>query len=119
MALDAHIRSYAKDELIFEEGSQGDHLFVVIEGRVAVVRDAANARRTLGELGKGEFFGEMALVDRAPRSATAIAIEEHTRVMAVDHARFVYLVSHQPVFALTVMEALSRRVRSANERGLI
>ena len=62
-------------------------------------------------LGKGEFFGEMAVIDGSSRSATAIAAAPHTRVMRINHARFVYLVSQQPAFALMIMDALSKRLR--------
>ena len=66
------------------------------------------------KLGKGECFGEMAGIDGAARSATAIASAPDTRVMRINHARFVYLVSQQPAFALMVMDALSKRLRASN-----
>ena len=69
-------------------------------------------------LGKGEFFGEMAVIDGSARSATAIAAAPNTRVMRINHARFVYLVSQQPAFALMVMDALSKRLRASNARHL-
>jgi len=65
-------------------------------------------------LGKGEFFGEMAVIDGSSRSATAIAAAPNTRVMRINHARFVYLVSQQPAFALMIMDALSKRLRASN-----
>jgi len=65
-------------------------------------------------LGKGEFFGEMAVIDGSSRSATAIAAAPSTRVMRINHARFVYLVSQQPAFALMIMDALSKRLRASN-----
>ena len=68
-------------------------------------------------LGKGEFFGEMAVIDGSARSATAIAAAADTKVMRINHARFVYLVSQQPAFALMVMDALSKRLRASNTRN--
>src|SRR5207244_9287473 len=65
-------------------------------------------------LGKGEFFGEMAVIDGSSRSATAISAAPNTRVMRINHARFVYLVSQQPAFALMIMDALSKRLRASN-----
>jgi CRP-like cAMP-binding protein len=58
----------------------------------------------------------MAVIDGSSRSATAIAAAPHTRVMRINHARFVYLVSQQPAFALMIMDALSKRLRLSNER---
>jgi CRP/FNR family cyclic AMP-dependent transcriptional regulator len=70
--------------------------------------------QVLVTLGKGEFFGEMAVIDGSARSATAISAAPKTRVMRINHARFVYLVSQQPAFALMVMDALSKRLRASN-----
>ncbi len=77
-------------------------------------RSMAGTRRSSSSLGKGEFFGEMAVIDGSARSATAIASAPGTRVMRINHARFVYLVSQQPAFALMVMDALSKRLRASN-----
>ena len=54
--------------------------------------------------------------DGSSRSATAIAASQNTRVMRINHARFVYLVSQQPAFALMIMDALSKRLRVSNDR---
>jgi CRP-like cAMP-binding protein len=56
----------------------------------------------------------MAVIDGSSRSATAIASAPNTRVMRINHARFVYLVSQQPAFALMIMDALSKRLRASN-----
>jgi len=62
----------------------------------------------------GEHFGEMALIDGSPRSATAIALQDNTRLVVMDKAKFLYLVSQQPEFAVAIMETLSQRIREAN-----
>ena len=80
---------------------------------IAAHRLAAN-KIVIVTLGKGEFFGEMAVIDGSSRSATAIAAAPNTRVMRINHARFVYLVSQQPAFALMIMDALSKRLRASN-----
>jgi CRP-like cAMP-binding protein len=59
----------------------------------------------------------MAVIDSSSRSATAIAASPNTRVMRINHARFVYLVSQQPAFALMIMDALSNRLRVSNDRS--
>jgi CRP-like cAMP-binding protein len=100
MTIEKCINEFDVDDVIFEEGSTGRELFVVLDGQV--------------EIGKGEFFGEMAVIDGSSRSATAIAAAPNTRVMRINHARFVYLVSQQPAFALMIMDALSKRLRASN-----
>jgi CRP/FNR family cyclic AMP-dependent transcriptional regulator len=127
MAIEKCINEYAIGEVIFEEGSTGRELFVVLDGKVDIAKtdiaktDIAKtdgtSRTVIVSLGKGEFFGEMAVIDGSARSASAIAATPGTRVMRINHARFVYLVSQQPAFALMVMDALSKRLRASNLRN--
>jgi CRP-like cAMP-binding protein len=65
----------------------------------------------LSVLGEGNIFGDIVLVDNLPRSASAVAVEDNTRVLEKDHALFVYLVGQQPAFALIILKALSFRLR--------
>jgi CRP-like cAMP-binding protein len=117
MAIEKCINEYGIDEVIFEEGSTGRELFVVLDGQVEIAKIDGPNKTVIVTLGKGEFFGEMAVIDGSARSATAIAATSDTRVMRINHARFVYLVSQQPAFALMVMDALSRRLRASNTRN--
>jgi CRP-like cAMP-binding protein len=114
MAIEKCINEYDVDDVIFEEGSTGRELFVVLEGKVDIARVEGASKTVIVTLGKGEFFGEMAVIDGSSRSATAIAAAPNTRVMRINHARFVYLVSQQPAFALMIMDALSKRLRASN-----
>jgi CRP-like cAMP-binding protein len=115
MAIEKCIDEFDQGQVIFEEGSTGRELFVVLEGKVDIVKMTDAGKTPIVSLGKGEFFGEMAVIDGSSRSATAIAATARTRVMRINHARFVYLVSQQPAFALMIMDALSRRLRHSNE----
>ena len=114
MAIEKCIDEFDVDDVIFEEGSSGRELYVVLDGKVEITRVGGGRKTVLAALGKGEFFGEMAVIDGSSRSATAIAASPQTRVMRINHARFVYLVSQQPAFALMVMDALSKRLRATN-----
>ncbi|QQO33272.1 cyclic nucleotide-binding domain-containing protein [Bradyrhizobium diazoefficiens] len=114
MTIEKCINAFAIDDVIFEEGSTGRELFVVLEGEVEIAKVDGARKTSIIKLGKGEFFGEMAVIDGSARSATAIASAPNTRVMRINHARFVYLVSQQPAFALMVMDALSKRLRASN-----
>jgi CRP/FNR family cyclic AMP-dependent transcriptional regulator len=114
MAIEKCINEYDVDDVIFEEGSTGRELFVVLEGKIDIVKTSGAGKTLIVTLGKGEFFGEMAVIDGSSRSATAIAAAPNTRVMRINHARFVYLVSQQPAFALMIMDALSKRLRASN-----
>lgn len=114
MAIEKCINEFGVGEVIFEEGSTGRELFVVLDGEVEIVKINDTSKTVIVTLGKGEFFGEMAVIDGSARSATAIAASSITKVMRINHARFVYLVSQQPAFALMVMDALSKRLRATN-----
>lgn len=114
MTIEKCINAFAVDDVIFEEGSTGRELFVVLDGEVEIAKIDGARKTSIIKLGKGEFFGEMAVIDGSARSATAIASAPNTRVMRINHARFVYLVSQQPAFALMVMDALSKRLRASN-----
>jgi CRP-like cAMP-binding protein len=115
MAIEKCINEFDVGEVIFEEGSTGRDLYVVIDGMVDIAKGNGSSRTVIVTLGKGEFFGEMAVIDGSSRSATAISSAPNTRVMRINHARFVYLVSQQPAFALMIMDALSKRLRASND----
>src|SRR5215475_13585464 len=102
-------RSFKAGETIFREGDPADELYVIQKGEVEVRRDG----RVLDTLAEKQIFGEMALIDHAPRSATAIALSDVVLV-PVAEKQFLFLVSQTPYFALNVMRALARRLRSMN-----
>jgi CRP-like cAMP-binding protein len=114
MAIEKCINEYLVGDVIFEEGSTGRELYVVLDGAVEIAKMNGASKTTIVTLGKGEFFGEMAVIDGSSRSATAIAAAASTKVIRINHARFVYLVSQQPAFALMIMDALSKRLRASN-----
>ena len=115
MAIEKCINEFDVGDVIFEEGSTGRDLYVVLDGHVEIAKVNGSQKTVIVTLGKGEFFGEMAVIDGSSRSATAIAAAPDTRVMRINHARFVYLVSQQPAFALMIMDALSKRLRASND----
>jgi CRP/FNR family cyclic AMP-dependent transcriptional regulator len=109
------IKDYRQGEVVFDEGSRGREMYVVHTGEVRIVKkDSSGKEAVLSVLGPGEIFGEMALLDQKPRSATAIAVKDGTRLVALDRTRFTYLLRHEPEFAFIVMETLCRRIREKN-----
>jgi CRP/FNR family cyclic AMP-dependent transcriptional regulator len=110
-------QSYRKSEVIFGEGSTGSEMYLVHSGRVLLsVRQDGAKQKTLAVLGPGDFFGEMALVDDSPRSATASAAEDSTQLIVIDRARFLFMVRQQPEFALSLMHTLCQRLRDMDRR---
>ena len=109
------LRVFHAGEVVFEEGSAGRQMYVVNAGQVNVLKRSHGLQVQIGVLGPGDIFGEMALVDDLPRSATVVADEEDTRLLEIDHALFIYLVGQQPAFALVVLKAMSLRLRTQYE----
>lgn len=111
-------RTYDADELVFEEGQPGAALFLVLDGKVAVeiFRESSTAR--LAVLEKGAFFGEMALLDETPRSATARALER-TRTLALYRNDLNGLVQRDAKTACQIYRSLAAtiadRLRLTNE----
>jgi CRP-like cAMP-binding protein len=101
---------FAAGDVIFAEGDKGDAMYVVRNGEVTVERDG----RIMETLGGGDIFGEMALIDGAPRSATARA-KTDCEVAPINEKTFLFLVHETPFFAIAVMRTLAGRLRHMNE----
>jgi len=97
-------------EVLFREGDQDDVMFAVVEGQVELSRNGV----VIEDVGPGGIVGELALIDPAPRSATARARTE-ARVARVDKKVFTFLVQEHPTFALQVMAVMAQRLRRTNE----
>lgn len=95
--------------VIFREGEPADELFVIKSGYVRIQID----NRTMAELSADNIFGEMALIDNEPRSATAMAITD-VELVPISEKQFLFLVSQTPYFALKVMRTLAQRLRVMN-----
>jgi CRP/FNR family cyclic AMP-dependent transcriptional regulator len=96
--------------VIFREGDEAHELFVIKSGQVRIQL----GNRTLAELSANDVFGEMALIDNEPRSATALAVTD-VELVAVSEKQFLFLVGQTPYFALKVMRVLAQRLRVTNK----
>lgn len=102
---------FSAGQTIFSAGDPGDSMFVVKCGQV----DLQVAGRTVEVVAEDGFFGEMALIEGGPRTATAIAATDCTLV-PINERRFQFMVHEVPFFALHMLRVLSRRLRNVNER---
>lgn len=105
----APVRSFKAGEVIFQEGDPAEELFIVQAGKVEI----RLGNRLLDTLPERSIFGEMALIDRGTRSATAVAATDATLV-PVGEKQFLFLVGRTPYFALNVMRVLAQRLRASN-----
>lgn len=115
---DGHVRNFRAGEVIFSAGDAGDGFYVVESGLVRIsVVVSGNETRVLATIGPGDFFGEMAVVDDAPRSATAIA-EQDTKAFFLSRETLLRLLEERPHLALNIVREFSIRMRALNQRYL-
>jgi len=107
---DIESRYFKAGSTVFREGDEAHELFVIKSGKVRI----QIGNRTLTELGPDTIFGEMALIDNEPRSATAIAVTD-VELVPVGEKQFLFLVSQTPYVALKVMRVLVQRLRATNK----
>jgi CRP/FNR family cyclic AMP-dependent transcriptional regulator len=104
------VLSLKAGSIIFRAGDEARELFVIKSGLVRI----QIGNRTITELSADSIFGEMALIDNEPRSATAIA-QTDVELVPVSEKQFLFLVSQTPYFALKVMRVLAQRLRATNK----
>lgn len=110
-ATDENPRVCDAGEAIFRAYDMGSEMYVVLEGRV----DISIGSTLVETLGPGEPFGEMALIDQAPRTATAIA-KTPVKLAVIPEKRFLFMVQTTPHFALQIMKVMADRLRKMNAR---
>jgi CRP/FNR family transcriptional regulator, cyclic AMP receptor protein len=108
-------RKYPKDAVVFFENEEGDSFFMIVEGRIKVTILGDDGREViLSMLTPGDFFGEMALLDNEPRSATAIAAEE-SELLSLSRADFQSVATKRSITG-ALIKVLTARLRKANHQ---
>jgi CRP/FNR family cyclic AMP-dependent transcriptional regulator len=116
VAAHAQVRKVATDTTIFHEGDPADAVFVVVNGRVKVVTTSSDGKEfILTVLGAGQVFGEMGLLEAAPRSASVVTITD-VEMMVIKREDFDRLIETRPTISRKLMAILSRRLRRANSK---
>ena len=103
-------RFFKAGSIIFHQGDVANEMFVIKRGAVRIQL----GNRTLSELPTESIFGEMALIDNEPRSATAVAITD-VELVPVSEKQFLFMVGQTPYFALKVMRVLAQRLRATSK----
>ena len=111
-----HLRRFRSGEVIFSAGDAGDGLYLIDSGRVQISVAIGNGQsRVLTVIGAGDYFGEMAVLDEAPRSATAMA-DGDTETYFLVRSEFLSVLERRPKFALELTREFSLRMRSFNDK---
>jgi len=104
---------YAAGDVIFQQGELGTEMFIIQEGEVDIVKHINGESHALSHLEKGDFFGEMAVLESVPRTADAIAATD-VRALVINGARFDEMLHKNPEVAVRIIRKYSKRLREAN-----
>lgn len=107
-------RTFDPGAVLFREDEPGDTMFVIQQGQVRITKTGREGPKTLAVLGPGEFFGEMAILNSKPRTATAEALTP-LRVLEIDAKMFSQMIVSNTEIAVRLITKLARRLDSANE----
>jgi CRP/FNR family cyclic AMP-dependent transcriptional regulator len=109
-----YVKTFEPGEVLFKEGEPGDVMFIIIQGEVEIrKRTSAKTARTLITFHEGDIFGEMALIEKKPRSAAAIAVTP-CRTLVMNEVLLDNMIENNPDFAKKMIRILSERIRKAN-----
>ena len=105
---------YQDEDVIIREGDKSSEMYIIKSGAVKVTKKTKKGEFTLATLSSGDFFGEMALFERARRSATVSAVGE-TRVTVLHPGSFLYRIHQDPTLVFEMIQKMSKRIRRLNE----
>lgn len=114
-------RVYPKHYVLINEGEESDALYVILKGTVRIFVSGDDGREvTLNIQGTGEYFGELALLDEEPRSASVMTLEQ-SRIALIPKIEFQHCLLDRPDISLKLMRAMSRRIRAltANIKNMV
>ena len=113
--LDRFARDYEAGTVLFREGDPGDFMYVVQAGEVEIRRKVGDHERVLAVLPPGEFFGEMALINQRPRSATAV-VGKPSRLLVIEPRTFEAMIRGKTEIAVRMIKTLAGRLERANNQ---
>jgi CRP-like cAMP-binding protein len=108
-------RSFPKGTVIFQENDPGAEMFIIQSGKVKISKKVRDVEKTLVILGKGDFFGEMSILNNKPRSATAEVIED-AKLLVIDAKTFEVMVRSNTEIAVRIIKNLSARLQEADNQ---
>jgi CRP-like cAMP-binding protein len=112
-----YFEDYEDGECIFEEGDTGRDLYIIQSGSVRIKKKSSNEELEMTVFNKGDFFGDMALLQSLPRYASAYSVGK-TRLLILKPAGFLLKIRRDPTFAFEMLQQLSFRVKVTNDRLL-
>ncbi|AAN50570.1 Crp/Fnr family transcriptional regulator [Leptospira interrogans] len=105
---------FKESDIIFEENQEAEEMYLIVSGKVGIHKKVKEAYKLLVELKEGDMFGEMALIDRTPRSARAVA-KTDVSLIAINESAFFNLIRTNPGFSMKIVKILTSRLRETNK----
>lgn len=112
--MEENVRVFKNGEVIIRENEAGNEMYVILSGKVEVVKESEGEKTILAVLGEEDIFGEMVLFDNRPRSATVRAIGE-VKLDVFDRDAFLEQIKKKPRLALQILRKMSQRIRMADD----
>lgn len=110
-------QAYQKGDVIFREGDEGNHVYLIVNGSVDIYKTVGDQRQLLNTIGSGEIFGEMGLVSSEPRFATVIAAEDCRLIKVQDKAFHLALVNEKMPIIKPLIKQLVERFRNVEMKN--
>jgi membrane protein len=107
------IKVFEKGEMVFEEGQLGEEMYYILSGAVAIIKDG----KILRVMNEGEYFGEVAVLLDAPRTATTTVIEPGTRLVSISHDNFETLLRENHLIVLAILKEMCSRLKTSEEEA--
>lgn len=108
-------REFPKGTILFREGEPGKEMYVIQQGKVHISKRVGDVEKILSALGHGEFFGEMSILNNAPRSATAICAED-SKLLVIDPKTFEAMIRGNAEIAVRMIKKLADRLQEADKQ---
>jgi CRP/FNR family cyclic AMP-dependent transcriptional regulator len=108
-------REFPAGTVLFRDGEPGKEMYVVQQGKVVISKRAGDIERILSTLGQGEFFGEMSILNNAPRSATATCVED-SKLLVIDPKTFEAMIRGNAEIAIRMIKKLAHRLQEADNQ---
>jgi len=114
LAAKLEVRQLVAGEEVFKQGDEGNAMYLIADGAVDVVVGSGKAKVVLASYFQGQYFGELALLDGAPRSAGAVATKP-SELLVLEREDFVDFIKRDPAAALLIMREIGEKIRATNE----
>ena len=109
------MQTYGEGEVILREGDTSKEMYIIHEGEVRVTKMIAGKKTELGTMGRGDFFGEMSLLESEARTATIVAIIP-TKCLVIQAGGLLVRLRRDPTFAFEMLQKMSARIRNVTEK---